>query len=54
MLAYIAGIYNLAPDGQMASKSVIIPPYIVIYRIMNQEVCIMRIPHSAQRWPPIN
>jgi toxin ParE1/3/4 len=27
-------------------------PYIIIYRIMNQEVRILRVLYSAQRWPP--
>jgi toxin ParE1/3/4 len=26
-------------------------PYIVVYRIVNQEVRIIRVLHSAQRWP---
>lgn len=27
-------------------------PYIVVYRLMNDEVIILRIRHGAMRWPP--
>ncbi len=29
-------------------------PYIVIYRIQNQEIEILRVLHGAQKWPPNN
>ena len=27
-------------------------PYIVVYRLMNDEVIVLRIRHGAMRWPP--
>ena len=29
-------------------------PYVVVYRIRGQEVCIVRVLHTAQRWPAPN
>ena len=44
------------PGRVQGTRELVVPrtPYIVIYQIEGDTVGIIRVLHSAQRWPPLN